>query len=218
MLEHIIEVVGTFIVDVISRSGYLGVGVLMGLDSANIPIPSEIIMPFAGYLVTTGRFVFWGAVMAGTIGSTVGSLVSYWIGAKGGRKFIEKYGKFVLISKRDLERGDRLFKKWGNAIAFLARVTPVVRTFISLPAGITKMPLVQFAVYTFMGSLLWSLLLVYFGQVVGENYAAVRERFHGVDIVVVVLLGLAFIAWVAHFFYELRQEKKEKAEKENRDE
>lgn len=212
MLEHILEIVGTFIIDIISRLGYVGIAALMAIDSANIPVPSEITMPFAGYLVTTGRFTFWGAVMAGTIGSTVGSLISYWIGVKGGRAFVEKYGKFVLISKRDLARGDRLFAKWGNAIAFFARVVPVVRTFISLPAGITRMPIMQFTIYTFAGSLLWSWVLVYFGQVVGENYAQVRERFHGIDVVVVILLALLFVAWVVHFIREIRQERKEARE------
>lgn len=209
MLEHIISVVANLITTVIDKSGYLGVGFLMAIDSANIPMPSEIIMPFSGYLVTTGRFVFWLAVTAGTLGSTIGSLFSYWLGAKGGRPFVKKYGQWVMVSKKDLERADRLFARFGNLIALISRVVPVVRTFISLPAGITRMPIWTFTIYTLIGSFVWTWFLVYVGVKVGENYEIIREKFHGIEYVVLGLLVLGFVVWVVHFVKEQREIRQE---------
>lgn len=217
MLGSIIAAIASFISDFISSTGYIGVGALMAFDNANIPIPSEITMSFAGYLVTTARFTYWGAIAAGTIGSIIGSIVSYALGYYGGRPFVIKYGRFVLISKRDLARADQMFAKWGNAIAFFSRLMPILRTFISLPAGITKMSFLQFTVYTAIGSLIWSWLLVQLGVVVGENYETIRDKFHGLDYAVAGLLVVGFVTWVYHFIKEQREiSREEKGDKKKK--
>jgi len=209
MLEHLVASAVRFIIDIISNGGYLGVLFLMALDSAHIPMPSEVVMSFAGYLVSIGRFNFWWAVLAGTIGSTIGAEISYWVGIKGGRPFVEKYGKFVLISRRDIIRADKLFKRFGHSIALFSRIIPVVRTFISMPAGIFKIPFVSFTVYSFIGSFIWSWMLVYVGFYFGENYLTIKDKFRSIDAFIVALGVAAFIFWVIHFIKEEREIKRE---------
>jgi membrane protein DedA with SNARE-associated domain len=211
MSEIIGDTVG-FITNTISGAGYAGLFGLMIIDSLNVPLPSEIILAFSGYLVTTGAFNFWLATLFASLGSTIGSIISYWIGYKGGRRFVMRFGKYFLISGRDLERADRLFSKYGNAISFFSRMIPLLRTFISLPAGVTRMPFKRFVLYTFAGSLPWSALVIYLGKKVGENYEVIQERFEGVEYVVFAGVGLAFIAWVVHFIWEQRAIRREQAE------
>src|SRR5947199_3665517 len=146
MSEKIIASLAAFIIAVISALGYPGVALLMGIESACIPLPSEIIMPFAGYLVYTGRFHLLGVSVAGAVGCVLGSLVAYWAGMYGGRPFIEKYGRYVLISLHDLDLADRWFARRGEAIVFASRLLPVVRTFIAFPAGVARMNLTRFTV------------------------------------------------------------------------
>jgi membrane protein DedA with SNARE-associated domain len=201
-----------FITDTISSGGYGGLFLLMVIDSLNVPLPSEIILAFSGYLVTTGAFNFWLATLFASLGSTIGSIISYWIGYKGGRRFVLRFGKYFLISGRDLERADRLFHKYGNAISFFSRMIPLLRTFISLPAGVTRMPFKRFVLYTFAGSLPWSALVIYLGKKVGENYEIIQERFKGFEYVVFVGVGLAFVAWVVHFIWEQISIRREQAE------
>ena len=142
MTEKIIGVLAHFIIAVISATGYLGIALLMGIESACIPLPSEIIMPFSGYLVYTGRFQLLWVATAGAIGCNLGSAVAYWVGAHGGRPLVERFGRYVLLSRHDLDRTTHFFQKYGSITVFLARLLPVVRTFIALPAGIARMPLV----------------------------------------------------------------------------
>ena len=151
MTEKIIGLLAHFIIAVISATGYLGIALLMGIESACIPLPSEIIMPFSGYLVYTGRFQLFWVATAGAIGCNLGSAVAYWIGAHGGRPLVERFGSYVLLSRRDLDRTTNFFLKYGSITVFLARLLPVVRTFIALPAGIARMPLWRFHIYTLPG-------------------------------------------------------------------
>src|ERR1700675_3224663 len=152
MIARIIELLSVFIVATISRLGYAGIVLLMAIESACIPLPSEIIMPFSGYLVYTGRFNLWAVGVAGAFGCVLGSLVAYWVGMYGGRPLIEKYGKYVLISHHDLDLADRWFARFGEIIVFGSRLLPVIRTFIAFPAGVARMNLKRFIVYTFLGS------------------------------------------------------------------
>ena len=191
------DAVIAFVTSTFASLGYLGPLILMAMESCNIPIPSEIVLPLSGFLVAQGTFQFWPAVLAGTVGGTLGSAVSYWIGALGGRPLMLRYGKYVLISAADAEKADRFFEKYGEATAFFSRLLPVIRTFISLPAGITRMHFWKFVVYTFAGSLIWSIVLVYVGQVLGQNWIEVREFLQRFDylIVALVLAAVALYVW-----------------------
>ena len=205
--EYILEPIGAFVINVISALGYWGIVVCMAIESACIPLPSEIIMPFSGYLVSTGRFDLWLAGLAGAFGCLVGSIVAYAVGYWGGRPFVERYGKWVLISSRELEWADRWFAKYGGAAVFFSRLLPIIRTFISLPAGIARMPFIRFCVYSFVGSFPWCLGLAYVGFVMGENWTALREHFHKFDIVIAVVLIAGFVVWVYLHFKHRRRNK-----------
>ena len=196
MVANILSWVSHFVVSTISSMGYGGVVLLMGIESANIPLPSEVIMPFSGYLVFTGRFNLLFVAVAGGFGCLLGSLLSYWIGAVGGRPLIEKYGKYILISHHDLDLADRWFKKWGIATVFIGRLLPVVRTFISFPAGIARVNLWRFSVYTFVGSVIWSYLLAWVGMKLGENWDSLKGYFHRFDTVIGILIIIGIIWWV----------------------
>lgn len=172
----------------------------MGIQTIAIPIPSEIIVPFAGFLAYTGRFNLWLIALMGGLGSSIGASIAYFIGFKGGRTLVEKYGKLILISKHDLELADRFFIKYGNTAAFFGMLLPIVRSFISFPAGISKMPLKRFLFYVFAGSFIWSLALGYFGMKLGENWTVLREKLKGFDIAIVVLIVVAGIWWVCRHF------------------
>src|ERR1700742_3332900 len=170
MTEKILAAIAQFIIAVISASGYWGVLLLMGIESACIPLPSEIIMPFAGYLVHMGKLSLLGVATAGALGCNLGSVVAYWIGAKGGRPLVERYGRWVLMSHHDLERMTFFFNKYGSITVLVARLLPIVRTFIAFPAGIAKMPQLRFHIYTFIGSWPWCLALTYAGMKLGERW------------------------------------------------
>lgn len=194
MVTTILEFLGRFITSVISESGYLGILLLMGIESACIPLPSEVIMPFSGYLVSLGRFKLGWVALAGAFGCNVGSLVAYYVGALGGRPLVEKYGRYVLMTRHDLEMADGWFARYGDWAVFIARLLPVIRTFIALPAGIARMNFFRFNVYTFLGSLPWCWALAYAGLKLGERWTILREYFHGFDtaIAAVIVLGLAW--------------------------
>src|SRR5678815_4590877 len=170
MVAKIIGILSSFIVATISALGYSGVVLLMAIESACIPLPSEIIMPFSGYLVSRGEMNLWGVGIAGAVGCVLGSLVAYWVGMYGGRPMIEKYGKYILLSRHDLDIADRWFAKYGEAIVFVSRLLPAIRTFIAFPAGVARMNLTRFVIYTFAGSLPWCLALAYVGQKLGEQW------------------------------------------------
>ncbi len=197
LIEAILMELSRFIVSMISKFGYTGILVTMAVESACIPLPSEIIMPFSGYLVTTGQFTMWGVTLAGAVGNVLGSLAAYYAGVWGGRPFVERYGRYVLISRRDLDMADRWFAKYGEAAVFISRMLPVVRTFISLPAGIARMNVPRFALFSFVGALPWCYLLAYVGFKMGERWDQLREYFHQFDVVIGVLLAaaLGYFLW-----------------------
>ena len=195
MTAHIIELIGRFIVAFISGSGYLGIVLLMAIESACIPLPSEVIMPFSGYLVFTGRFQLLWVSVAGAVGCNVGSALAYYVGALGGRPLAEKYGRLVLVSHRDLDRADRWFARYGDGTVFFSRLLPVVRTFIALPAGVARMDFLRFNLYTFLGSLPWCFVLAYAGLRLGARWIILREYFHRFDTVI----GLAILAALVWF-------------------
>lgn len=197
MTEKILAILAHFIIATISASGYLGVILLMAIESACIPLPSEIIMPFAGYLAHTGRLTLIGVAVAGAIGCNVGSALAYWVGAAGGRPFIGKYGRFVLLDQHDLERAEHFFARYGAITVFVGRLLPIIRTFIALPAGIARMSQVRFHVYTFLGSLPWCYALAYVGMKLGEAWDTdprFKAAFHRYHLVVEALI-LAAIVW-----------------------
>jgi len=194
MLEKIITIIAVWIMSVISTMGYGGVVLLMAIESACIPLPSEIIMPFAGFLVFKGEMLLWGVALAGALGCVLGSIPAYYVGLYGGRPLVEKYGKYVLISHRDLDMADRWFARHGDIIIFIARLLPAVRTFIAFPAGVARMPLPKFIAYTFIGSWIWCYLLAYVGMKLGENWVSLEQYFHQFHYVIVGL-GLLFMAW-----------------------
>ncbi|HHX58323.1 MAG TPA: DedA family protein [Candidatus Moranbacteria bacterium] len=209
MITSIIAFLAKFIVAGISKLGYLGVVLMMAIESACIPLPSEIIMPFSGYLVSTGRFTLWGVAVAGAFGCVVGSVVAYWIGYYGGRKAVEKYGRYLLISRRDLDMADRFFEKYGNWAVFISRLLPVIRTFISLPVGVARMKFWPFVVYTFLGSLPFCYFLAYVGKKMGDNWDTLGGYFHKFDVLIIFILFIGFVWYVRR---HLKHRKEEAAE------
>jgi len=200
MIERIIAALSGFIIAVISAGGYLGIMLLMAIESACIPLPSEVIMPFSGYLVYAGRFKLLWVATFGALGCNLGSAVAYWVGYHGGRPLVEKYGAYVLISKRELEWADHFFARYGNSAVFISRLLPVVRTFIALPAGVARMPQLRFHIYTFVGSWPWCLGLAWIGLKLGERWNTdprLKAWFHRFDAVIVVVLvaGLVWFIW-----------------------
>ncbi|HTY48007.1 MAG TPA: DedA family protein [Methanomassiliicoccales archaeon] len=190
--------------NIISGLGYPGLVLLMGLESACLPIPSEVVMPFAGWLAFNGGFNLVLVVVAGTVGCTLGSVVAYKIGEKGGRPFITRYGKYLFLNQGHVDATERWFKKYGDWAVFGSRLLPIVRTFISLPAGIAKMPFWRFVTLSTLGSLPWCALLAYIGYVLGENWQSLEGSFQEFEILVVV----ALVAAVAYFFYSRRNRRR----------
>ncbi len=206
--EKIIPPIAAWIIAVISASGYLGVGLLMAIESACIPLPSEIIMPFAGYLVSTGRFDLFLVATAGAIGCNLGSIIAYEAGKRGGRPFVARWGRYVLLNMHDLDRAEYFFKRWGSVTVLLCRLLPVVRSFIAFPAGVARMPLVRFHIYTFVGSWPWCFALALVGERLGAAWQT-DPRLHAImskfDIVVVVAIAGAAVFYVWHRVRGLRK-------------
>lgn len=193
-MTHLIESIFNVVIGIIEFLGYWGIGIGMAIESMCIPLPSEIILPLGGYLASTGKISFWGAVLAGTFGGLIGSIVCYYIGAYAGRPFIIKYGKYVLIREHEFDKADRWFRKYGNAAVFTGRLLPIVRTFISLPAGIAKVSFWKFIFYTILGSFPWSVALTYGGYVLGNNWMQLRSNLHyfnyAVALILIILVAL----------------------------
>lgn len=206
MIGKLLHALAAFVIWVISAGGYPGIMLLMAIESACIPLPSEVIMPFSGYLVFTGRFSLFWVATAGAIGCNLGSVLAYEVGAYGGRPLIEKYGKYVLLNERDLALADKFFHRWGAATVFLGRLLPVIRTFIALPAGISRMPRVRFHVYTFLGSWPWCFALAAVGKKLGENWNTLGKYFHKFDAVIgaFLVIGIAWFVW-SHWQHRVKQ-------------
>jgi len=210
LLDAIIAPIAAFIIATISTLGYGGIVVLMAIESACIPLPSEIIMPFSGYLVSTGRFDLVWVATAGALGCNLGSTLAYAVGYWGGRPLVEKWGRHILISRRDLATADRFFHRYGSITVFLSRLLPVIRTFIALPAGIARMPQLKFQIYTFIGSWPWCFGLAYIGARLGERWESdpsLREFLHRFDAVIIAALLIGAIWYIRrHWKHRLSAE------------
>src|ERR1700691_664548 len=205
MTEKILGILFAFISHLVAATGYAGIAILMAIESACIPLPSELIMPFAGYLVFQGTMKLVWVATAGAIGCNLGSLIAYEIRCHGGRPLVERYGRWILMGRRELDWADRFFDRWGEMAVFIARLLPVIRTFIALPAGGARMPRGKFHIYTFLGSWPWCLALAWFGMKLGENWRTIGKYFHKMDAVVgaVLLTGFAWFVW-SHWQNRLR--------------
>src|SRR3990172_6373887 len=205
MLEFIDKIVIPFLTSLYGAFGYGGVTVAMAIESAIIPLPSELLLPFAGFLVsdltaveplTSGPWNFWIVVIVATIGNTIGSVIGYYIGAWGGRPFLERWGKYLLIRPHEIELADHFFQKYGSATAFFSRLLPIVRTFISFPAGVARMHLGKFVVYSTAGAFIWSILLVQLGVVFGERWTEIRHLLQPFDLLIAVLVVAAVVLFI----------------------
>lgn len=205
ILDSVLAPIVGFIEHTITNMGPLGVSLLMAIESCNVPLPSEAILPFAGYLVNKGVMSIHVAAFAGALGCVLGSIPSYYLGYFGGRPFVEKYGKWFLVSKHDLEMADKWEQKYGNLAFFICRMLPIVRTFISLPAGILKADLKQFLIFTFIGSLLWSYPLVFVGMKLGEHSEALKAFWHKFDLVIVFVLIVLGVLYLRNHFKHLKE-------------
>jgi membrane protein DedA with SNARE-associated domain len=206
LLAFIDQIVIPFLNSLYGAVGYLGVMLAMTIESAMVPLPSELILPYAGFLVsdpsqveplTHGPWSFWIVVVAATIGNTIGSLIAYAIGAWGGRPFLERYGRYLLIRPHEIELAERFFDRYGAATAFFSRLLPIVRTFISFPAGVARMSLGRFVAYSTAGAFFWSILLTYAGTVLGARWADIRHALQPFDL----LIAAGFVALVALFVW-----------------
>lgn len=191
MIDRLISGISVWIVATISTAGYAGIVLLMAIESACIPLPSEVIMPFSGYLAATGRFSLNLVAIAGALGCLLGSWAGYYLGATGGRWVLERYGRYLLIAPHEIDAAERFFQRWGSLSVFISRLLPVVRTFIAFPAGVARMRLLPFAVYTFAGSYLWCLGLAYAGKQLGQHWALLGPYFHRFDGVITLAIVAA---------------------------
>ncbi len=207
MIAFIDEIALPFLTALYGAVGYIGVMLAMAIESAMIPLPSELILPMAGYMVsdaakleplTGAPWNFWVVAIIATVGNTLGSLVAYFIGAYGGRPFLERYGRYLLIRDHEIEAADHFFAKYGSATVFFGRLLPIVRTFISFPAGVTRMPLGKFIAYSTAGALPWSIALAWAGLALGDNWVTIRDMLKPFDMAIaaaVVLLFLGLLWW-----------------------
>ncbi len=205
-MEHLLSALSHWIESVIGASGYVGILLLMAIESACIPLPSEVIMPFSGALtlaafaasVNRAPLSLPMVALSGALGCALGSSIAYIVGYYGGREFIFKYGKFILLKRSDVEKSETWFEKRGSSAVFIARLLPVVRTFISLPAGIARMRFLPFIILSFVGSLPWCYALAYVGVQFATHLEDLKRYFHGADAVIVLVLAIPFAAWLRH--------------------
>jgi membrane protein DedA with SNARE-associated domain len=211
-MHHVHSLIGTlatFTIAVISAGGYFGIALLMAIESACIPLPSEIIMPFAGYLVSQGQMNIWLAATAGAIGCNLGSIVAYEVGKRGGRPFVKRWGKYVLVTTHDLDRAEGFFQRWGGITVLVCRLLPVVRTFIAFPAGVARMPQLRFHLYTFAGSWPWCFALTWVGRELGNRWNTdprLKAVLHNMDVVIVAVVAIGAIWFVWHKIRAIKRE------------
>ena len=206
MITNLIDILANIVIQTISFIGYGGVFFLMLLESCGVPMPSEVIMPFSGFLVATGRMSFWLVVFLGAFGNLAGSLIAYWIGLKGGRPLAEKYGKYILISTHDLDIADKWFKKRGQLTVFFGRLLPIVRTYISFPAGIAKMEIKKFSFYTFAGALPWGVLFTWLGVKTGQNWELIRQKLHSFDLAILIFIVFVIVLYIYRHLRNLKKQ------------
>lgn len=208
MVEHILGILAGFVIAVIEAGGYLGIVLLMAIESACMPLPSELVMPFAGYLVSQGQMNLYLAATAGALGCNLGSVVAYEAGRRGGRPLAERYGRYLLIGPGELDAADRFFARFGSAAVFVGRLLPVIRTFIAFPAGVARMPLVPFHLYTFAGSWPFCFALTWLGMTLGKAWHSdprIKAAFHSADAVIGAVLIVAVGLFVWHKVHGLRR-------------
>ena len=201
MIEHLLAALAGFVIAVIRGGGYLGVMLLMAIESACVPLPSEIIMPFAGYLVSTGRFNLFAVATAGAIGCNLGSILAYEVGRHGGRRFVARYGRYVLLDLHHLDRAERFFRRWGGITVLIGRLLPVIRTFIAFPAGVARMRLLPFHLYTFAGSWPFCFALAWVGRALGDKWDSdprLKALFHRADAAILALIVIAAGLYIWH--------------------
>ena len=201
-MEAIERQIVEFLTQVLQTIGWPGVVAIMTLESANIPIPSEVTMPLAGWMLVQAQGgTAWQAFLLGglfgALGCTIGSVLSYWLGAWGGRPLLKRYGRWIMVSEEDLDKADHWFARWGDWAAFVSRLLPIVRTFISFPAGVTKMNFPRFVVFTFVGSFIWCALLALGGYFLGSNWETLRAAMRPFDIPI----AIAILAGVGYYIY-----------------
>lgn len=201
-MTHLLEILAQFIISTIQSTGYTGIFILMTLESALIPLPSEVTMPFSGFLVDQGVFNFWVVVLAGAIGNLMGSLIAYYVGflleESVLHTLVGKYGKFILLTMDDYEKAEHWLQKHGEFIAFTSRLLPGVRTFISLACGVSEMNVFKFSLYSFAGSFIWSVLLTYVGVKFAQNWHSISNYFHKFELIIAVVLGGAIFFYLWH--------------------
>ncbi len=202
IIEQVIALVTHFIINLIQSTGYIGIFLLMAAESALIPIPSEVTMPFAGYLVTLGKFNFLTVVFVGALANLVGSLLAYGLGFWGSetfvRNFITKYGKWFLVSSKEFDHSNKWFRRYGEKIVFLGRILPVVRTYISLPAGVAEMDFWRFSLFTLAGSFIWSYLLTYIGVTLGKNWNSLQIYYRKLELLIIGLIVIGAVYYICN--------------------
>jgi membrane protein DedA with SNARE-associated domain len=208
VLSQVLASIGQFAVNAISSLGYVGVFFMMMLESMVFPLPSELVMPFAGYLISTGEFTFLMVFVFSSMGSLAGSSLSYAIGRFGGKGFLRRYGKYLLLDEDDLKSSEEYFRKKGEITILIGRMIPVVRHLISIPAGFANMKFWKFILYTFLGASIWNMFLAYLGYLFGKNWATIRHYTEYLSIVVAILLVLGFAYFAYKHVYSKRKGKK----------
>ncbi len=204
-----LEAISNWVINIISTLGYPGIVITMAIESALIPLPSEIIMPFSGYLVSTGRFNLYLVALAGAIGNVIGSWIAYGIGYWGHEKvvkrFLRKYGKYILHTEEDLDEATALLHKYKDLVVLGSRVLPGIRTIISLPCGIAKLPFLRFTILTFVGSLIWSFFLAWIGLFLGEHWDTLGPYFHGADAIIITAILIAGGWYIYHKWHKMKK-------------
>ena len=216
MLTHLTDILTTLITNLYVSTGLLGIVLAMAIESCCIPLPSELVMPLAGIMIVNGKLLHGTnslvalllVALAGAAGCLLGSIVAYIIGYTGGRPLLLKYGRYLLISQHDADKADQFFQRWGSETTFFSRLLPVVRTYISLPAGIAKMPFAKFCIYTVLGSFPWCLLLAYVGTIIGGNLATLSPIFHTFDVVILIVLVVLIALYIRR---HIRNDRKARA-------
>lgn len=200
MISGLISSITLFIIQVISKLGYFGIGLLMAVQTMAMPVPSEVVIPFAGFLVFKGEMKLFLVALIGALGSTLGGSAAYFIGKKGGRPLVEKYGGKILITPEDLNKSELWLKKFGSPAVLIGMMLPFVRSFISFPAGISKLPYRKFVLGVFSGSFVWCYILAYLGMKMGPKWLELREKFRGADYAILILIVIGIILWVFKHF------------------